>query len=126
MQDGKLKTADGVKYVFCKDHGFKDENGNKSGMYMPTPHDHVKWLARKLVKRTAWKDKKKEANATGKRKATEATPNSSSPPIKLSLSRSFKSALITQVHLFDVEAEHIICGVMAKSKEDSEDASLKY
>ena len=25
-QDKKLKTIDGVKYMFCKDHGLKDDN----------------------------------------------------------------------------------------------------
>ena len=93
---------------------------------MPIPHNHAKWLAKKLAKSTTWKDKNKEAKDAGKRKETKAKPTSGSPPSKLSLSKSFKFALTTQVHMYYAEAEHIIAGVMTKSKEDREYASLKY
>ena len=116
MHEGKLKAVDGVKYVFCKNHGCKDENGKKTGMYMPTLHDQTEWLDKRLAKSTACKDKKKEAQFSGKCKSNEATFTSGSPPRKLSLSKSFKSTLTTQVHMFNTEVGHIIAGVMAKSK----------
>ena len=93
---------------------------------MPTPHNHTKWLAKKLAKSTAWKDKKKEAKAEVKRKTTKSIPTSSTHTRNLLLSKSLKSALTTHVHLSDAEAEHIIFRVMAKIKDYSKDASLKY
>ena len=125
MYSGKLNAVDDVKYVFCKEHGHKDKNSNKNGMYMPTPHDHAGWLAKILANNTAWKEKNKEAKAAGKRKSTKAIPTSGSPPSNISLSKSFKSALTTQVNLSNAEEENIISRVMAKRKEDSEYASLK-
>ena len=95
-------------------------------MYMPTPHNHAEWLSKRLAKSTSWKDNIKEAKTSGKHKATKATPTYSSSPSKLSLSKSSKSALITQVNLSDTETEHIIARIMTKSKEDNKDASLKY
>ena len=93
---------------------------------MPTLSDHAKWLSKILAKSTTRKDKKMEAQDAGECKATEATPTSSSPPSKLSLSKSFKSNLTTQVNLSNAEAEYIIARVMARSKGGSQDASLKY
>ena len=93
---------------------------------MPTLHNHAEWLSKRLAKSTSWKEKMKEAKTAGKHKATKATPTYGSSPRKLSLSKSFKSALTTQVNLSDAETEHIIARVMTKSKEDNKDASLKY
>ena len=111
--------------MFYKGHGRKDDNGNKAGMYIPTPHDHVKWLAKRLSKCNAWKEKEKEDKAEGKRKETKATPTSGSAPSKLSLLKSFKSSLTTHIDLSGAEVERIITRMMTQSKEESEDAFAK-
>ena len=80
VHEAKLKTADGIKYVFCKDHGHKYDNGKNKGMYMPNQNDRDKWLATRLANSTAFKEKNKEDKPADKRKATEATPTPGSPP----------------------------------------------
>ena len=46
LYEGKTKTVDDVKYVFCKDHRKKEAEG-RGGMYMPSLHNHAEWKAAK-------------------------------------------------------------------------------
>ena len=79
---------------------------------MPNLHNHAGWLAKRLSKTTACKEKKKEVKAAEKLISTKATRISGSSPSKLSLSNSFKFYLTTQVILYNAEAKHIIARVI--------------
>ena len=104
---GKLKTVVGVKHVFCTEHGCMDDKGN-SGMYMPLPHDHLEWLAAKQKKQSDWKENRKKAKATVKRKALDTDSASDAAPTKLSLSKTFKAALTSKVHLSNQESYFLV------------------
>ena len=90
--------------MFCTEHVRKDEKGN-GGMYIIFPHDHTEWLSAKQKKQSAWKENRKKAKATGKRKALDANPASDTAPTKLPLSNTFKAALNSKVVLSDQEAD---------------------
>ena len=110
---GKNKTESGVKYDWCTDHGHKDADGKKSGMYMPSPHNHKDWLKIKMEKQTSYKERVSEKKKQG------GGGNSTKPASSLSLSKSFKSALTTHVKLSDEEAEFIMDKI-AKENEEAE------
>ena len=50
---------EGNKFVWCKKHICKDENGVQSVIYMPEPHNHKEWKERKTAWNTAWKENQK-------------------------------------------------------------------
>ena len=77
-------------------------------MYMPFLHDHPELLAQKQKKQASWKENRKKANATGKRKSPDADPASNAVPTKMSLSKTFKAALTSKVHLSDQEAYFLV------------------
>ena len=52
-----LRGPDKNNYAWCPIHGRKTD-GVHSGMYMPAPHDHEEWQARKDAKLNYWKGKK--------------------------------------------------------------------
>ena len=41
---GKFKNIDGVKHLFCTEHGHKNDKGNDE-MYMLFPHNHTKCIS---------------------------------------------------------------------------------
>ena len=53
----KFTCPDGEKWVWCKHHVRKDENGNKNGMYIHEGHDHESWAVTKAAKKDALKTK---------------------------------------------------------------------
>ena len=77
-------------------------------MYMPFPHNHPEWIAAKQKKQAAWKGNRKKDKATGKRKSPDADQASNADPIKLYLSKTFKSALTSKFHLSDQEADLLV------------------
>ena len=82
---GKNKTESGVKYDWCPDHGHKDTEGKKSGVYMPSPHDHDDWLTIKKEKHTSYKERRSETKKQG------GGGNSTKPAGSLSLSKRLVS-----------------------------------
>jgi hypothetical protein len=127
-KSGATCTHDGQKYDWCPHHGPDNRNSDggkkkKTGMYMPSPHDHDAWAANRKEK-IAQRDKlraerqgeKKDAGAgAGKKRA--ATNG------KLKLAKSFKTALVSKVQLSDAEVKDIVDDAMANAKNDSDDES---
>ena len=96
------------QFVWRKNHVRKDDNGIQSGMYMRNPHDHEKWQERKSAGNSARGDKQK-TTAAENHKAPDAEPVSSDKGgKKFSLSKSFKTALVTQVMLSYSESNHLV------------------
>ena len=104
-QKGKINHDKGVKYQWCELHGHKNEDGIQSGMYMPAPHNHEDWVEKKNGKLAAWKakaaDRKLGASGGGNTKG-DTKPNS------LTLAKSFKSILTSNVKMSDSEADYLI------------------
>ena len=101
---GKLKTVDGVKYIWCPHHGHKDEDGKQSGMYMHDPHDHEDWLKQREDRAAAWKAGKKTAGE----KKSGGGGNTKSTDKKLVLAKSMQSILATKAGFSDEEAKHLV------------------
>ena len=96
-------------------------------MYMPAPHKHKAWQAGKDAKLNSWKEQK-EGRASTKRKAPiEPTAKPSSKKVNLRLSKSFKSALCTQMMTSDKEADDFVNAIMKASElsDTSDDKPLK-
>ena len=89
--------------MWCKKYGHKGKNGFQSRMYMPDPHNHKEWQSRKTSGNVTSKDKQNTRDAA-KHKSTNAKPAPKGKCGNLSLSRSFKNALATDVMFSDVEA----------------------
>ena len=91
--------SEGNQFVWCKKHVQKYENRIQSGMYMPGPHDHEKCQRRKSAGNAAWKENQ-NTRTVAKRKAPDSeTATSDKGEKKLSLLKSFKTALSNQVKL---------------------------
>ena len=105
----------GDKFEWCPHHGRKDENGKQKGMYMPFPHFHDDWLAKKKRAKRDWEEK--QAMKRKRERETDASlsapiPKKNSSVSKLSLAKSFKSALAT--HMFsDQEANQLVDDVLS-------------
>ena len=80
---------------------------------MEGPHDHSQWLKNKEEKHSHWKAK------VAKRKKPDEGGNTKSTS-KLSLAKSFKSALTTHVKLSDKEAEFIMNNIEKENEEERE------
>ena len=86
--------------MFCTEHGRKDKKFN-GRMYKPFPRDHPEWMSAKRKKQAAWKGNRNKAKANGKHKAPDADPDFDASPTKVSISKIFKDALTSKVHLSD-------------------------
>ena len=122
----------GKKYVWCQHHG--PNNGKsvmQTGIYMLAPHNYAKWLSKNNKKPDAWNYQQKEMKAaSNKRKVYfETNSNTNSNAKKrgkngnIVLIKSFKSALVTKVQIYDPEVQDILDTAMANAKKDSNDNS---
>ena len=109
----KRKTVDGEKFVWCPKHGRKNEEGVQSGMYIPEPHDHEAWLAKKTKENEEWKAEQAARKVAPLKCKAEGTPSDSAKGAKLSLAKSVRTALTTRVQMSDNEAQAMVDDIMA-------------
>ena len=85
-------------------------------MYMPKDHNHTAWAKAKKDRADAYTAKKKrEAEA-----APTSAEASQQKKGKLSLAKSFQSALTTKLQMSDFEVKDIIDSAMKHSDVDTE------
>ncbi len=100
---GNTLEHEGHKYIWCPKHTSKD--GSVNGLYMPLPHNHDEWAKSKADKTAAFKKHKEEAKKSGKSESTKkAKPNNT---LKLALDDKLTTALMTQHHMMQIEAESL-------------------
>ena len=128
---GPSYTHDGTKYDWCPHHGpnNRGKDKTKSGMYMPSPHNHDDWLKDRKSKQAA-RDARNKDSSANKRKSSESdfkgdSGKRASSKGKLSLAKSFKSALVSKVQLSDAEVQDIIDSAMDADKSNDSDAESK-
>ena len=118
----------GDKWVWCRHHGCKKDDGTHQDMYMPEGHDHDAWKIKKDERKSAFKDKWKAIKAAAKRNAPEIKASSKNTKTKKSentyaLSESFVSALTTSVHLYEAEARALVDEILLIMADSIDDAS---
>ena len=74
---------------------------------MSNPHNHEEWSARRAKYNADWKDNQ-QAKKKHNSEANSADPPKKSAGRYLSLAKSFKYELATQVLLFDQEANQLV------------------
>ena len=93
----------------CPKHSSND--GSINGLYMPSPHNHDEWVKAKAEKTAAFKkckeDMKKSANAA----PTAKKAKQDGGYLELQLGSKLTSALITQHHLTQADAEDVFNSV---------------
>ena len=108
----------GAKYVWCPHHKSKD--GTIDGMYMKHPHDHEAWLERR-AQFDQWKKEGRQGQDR-KRKANDPAGNSQQPnasKLKLALNQKLTTALVTQHHLSQTEADSLFNEMYQEAKKEA-------
>jgi hypothetical protein len=110
---GNTIDHEGRKYVGCPKHTSKD--GSINGLYMPLPHDHDELAKAKADKTAAFKKQKKEAKKSRGKSvlAKKARPNNEA--LKLALDKKMTTALVTQHHMSQTEAEILFNSVFKET-----------
>ena len=80
-------------------------------MYMPHPHNHKEWAARRAKWNADWKEKQQAKKKLKVEYNTADNPKKSAGG-NLSLAKIFKYELSTQVMLYDQEANQIVEDVL--------------
>ena len=102
---GTTIEHDGRKYEWCSKHSSKD--GSINGLYMPSPHNHDEWAKAKAEKTAAFKKRKEDM-----KKSPDGTPAAKKAKqdggeLKLQLGSKLTSALVTQHHMTQADAEDV-------------------
>ena len=97
-----------IQMVWCPEH--KSQNGKVDGMHMPHPHNHADSAKKKKERTERFRRKKRDraaAKAAGAEKSTNPSAGSdkSKKDIKLALNQKLATALVTQHHFSQNEAE---------------------
>ena len=97
---GQTTTIDGVDYVWC-DKGHKSR-ASPDGMYMPSGHDHDKWLEARNKRRNQG-SRTASSNST-----TDSASKTNSGGKKMVLSDDLKAALVTMGGMSQSEADALV------------------
>jgi hypothetical protein len=120
---GSTIKHEGTKYSWCPHHKSKD--GSVNGMYMPSPHDHDAWAKTKAEREEKFKRGKRGANAaTGKANNAQPAKKHKAGDLKLKLSEKITTALVTQHHLSQQEADAVFIKAFKEATIGVEDMSL--
>ena len=99
----------GEKYVWCPYHTSKD--GSLEGCYMKHPHNHEEWKQKKDGRRSQTRsrpsDKRKAYDHYGPAAGDGANKQEKSSKMKLALNQRLATALVTQHHLSQNEADDL-------------------
>jgi hypothetical protein len=106
---GNTIDHEGYKYVWCPKHTSKD--GSINGLYMPLLHDHDEWAKAKADKTAAFKKRKEEAKKSGGKSALAKKAKPNNKALKLVLGKKMATALVTQHHMSQTEAENLFNSV---------------
>lgn len=106
----KLKHPDkDIDMIWCPHH--KSADGKVNGMYMPFPHNHDEWAAKKAAAKAAYKQRGKRKNdgahkddTTSIKKAGSINNNAT----KLALSETIKTALMTRCCITENDLNDVI------------------
>ena len=103
-------TRDGVKYTLCPHHKSKD--GSVEGSYTKAPHNHNEWSeSRKHKGGSQWKRRKDNQGTSSDANTTDGIPSQyslkKSKILKLALNQKLATALVTQHHMTQQEADEI-------------------
>ena len=96
-------------------------------MYMPALYNHEAWQLGKDAKLNPRKEKKEGRAPTKHKVPIEPTAKPSAKKVNLRLSKSFKSALCTQMMTSDKEADDFVNAIMkeAELSDTSDEEPLK-
>ena len=114
---GNTITQDGKKYVWCPHHTSKDRTIN--GLYMAFPHDHDAWVVKKKDRTKHYREKRdREGKSPDATKGSAKKPKPNDNKLKLALSDKLTSALVTQYHLSQAEADALFKTAYTKAQEN--------
>ena len=118
---GNTITQDGKKYIWCPHHVSKD--GTINGLYMAFPHDHDAWAVKKADRNKHFREKReRQKEAKSSEAAAGSTKKPKSEPtgekLKLALSDKLTSALVTQYHLSQTEADDLFKNAYKEAQEN--------
>jgi hypothetical protein len=103
---GSTIDHDGKNFDWCPHHKSKD--GSVNGMYIPSPHDHDAWAKAKAEREEKFKRGKCGAEVTlDKTSNAPVAKKHKAGDLKLKLSNKITSALVTQHHLSQQEADAV-------------------
>jgi hypothetical protein len=102
---GNTINHEGCKYVWCPKHTSKD--GSINGLYMTLPHDHNEWAKAKADKTAAFKKQKEEDKKSRVKSALAKKAKPNNEALKLALGKKMTTALVTQHHMSQTEAENL-------------------
>ena len=110
----------GEKYVWCPHHTSKD--GSLDGCYMKYPHNHEEWKQKKDERRSqarsGRRNKRKADDHYGPAADDDSDKQGKSSKMKLALNQRLATALVTQHHLSQNEADDLF-NECYKDAEDS-------
>lgn len=78
---------------------------------MPSPHDHDEWVKAKAEKTAAFKKRKEEMKKTPNGSPTAKKAKQEGGDLKLQLGSKLTSALVTQHHMTQADAEDVFNSV---------------
>ena len=116
---GNTITQDRKKYVWCPHHTSKD--GTINGLYMAFPHDHDAWVVKKKERTKHYREKRdREAKSpdAAAGSAKKPKPKPTDDKLKLALSDKLTSALVTQYHLSQTEADELFKTAYTEAQEN--------
>jgi hypothetical protein len=109
---GQMVEHEGRKYIWCPHHASKD--GSVNGLYMPHPHNHEAWVKAKAKKTAAFKKRKEEEKKKPTGGSLPKKPKQDNA-LKLALSSKLTTALVTQHHMSQINAEAVFNTVYNKA-----------
>jgi hypothetical protein len=120
---GSTINHDGKKFDWCPHRKSKD--GNVNGMYMPSPHDHDAWAKAKAEREEKFKCGKRGAEVTpDKTSNAPVAKKHKAGDFKLKLSNKITSALVTQHHLSQQEANAVFTDAFKEATNGVDKMSL--
>jgi hypothetical protein len=93
-------------------------------MYMPSPHDHDAWAKAKAEREEKFKRGKCGAEVTPEKTGAPAAKKHKAGDLKLKLSDKITTALVTQHHLSQQEADAVFTDAFKEATNGVDDMSL--
>ena len=93
-------------------------------MYMPSPHDHDAWAKAKAEREEKFKRGKRGAEVTPEKTGAPAAKKHKAGDLKLKLSDKITTALVTQHHLSQQEADAVFADAFKEATNGVDDMSL--
>jgi hypothetical protein len=92
-------------------------------MYMPSPHDHDAWAKANAEREEKFKRGKRGAEVTPEKTGALAAKKHKAGNLKLKLSNKITTALVTQHHLSQQEADAVFADAFKEATNSVDDMS---